>query len=47
MLPTPRTLERALKRWLRADNLEAYDLWRVQSGGTRSSLKDSGQSSVV
>jgi hypothetical protein len=47
MLPAPGTLALALKRWLLADNLEPYELWRVLSGGTRSSLKDYGKSSVL
>jgi hypothetical protein len=34
MLPTPRTLESALKRWLHSGNLQACDLRRVLSGGT-------------
>jgi hypothetical protein len=42
MLPTSKTLERSLKRWLRSDNLKADDLWGVLSGGTRSSMRDSG-----
>lgn len=31
-MPTLRTLEPALKRWLRPDNLEACDSWRVLFG---------------